>query len=187
MSPSFFVRKPKSPDPRFVVDYSAVNMSVKRKPQLLFAPEKVWNNVKAGSKWFVKMDLSSGYWQVPLDEESSKLTTFLCESGLFRYKRMPMGMARSSDEFLERMLEKIVSNEELTHLVHEVDDLLLACETLEQLEAQFEILLKICQQYNFTLSPKKLEVAGPDEHLVFAGLRISAEGAMPDPEKVAAL
>ena len=33
-----------------------------------------------------------GYYQIALDEASSKLTTFISPDGKYRYKRLPMGM-----------------------------------------------------------------------------------------------
>ena len=45
------------------------------------------------------MDATQGYFQILLDEPSSKLTTFLLPSGRYRYLRAPMGLNASSDEW----------------------------------------------------------------------------------------
>ena len=54
------------------------------------------------SKVFCKLDAVIGYYQIPLDEESRKLTTFLLPSGRYRYLRAPMGLSASSDEWCKR-------------------------------------------------------------------------------------
>jgi hypothetical protein len=41
-----------------------------------------------GSKWFSCLDMSSGYWQVPMDPEHAHKTAFLTEDGLFQWKTM---------------------------------------------------------------------------------------------------
>ena len=55
-------------------------------------------SIPARTRFFAKMDATHGYFQLALDEESSKLTTFLLPSGRYRYLRAPMGLSSSSDE-----------------------------------------------------------------------------------------
>ena len=45
---------------------------------------------------FSCIDASSGYWQIPLDEESSYLTTYNTPFGRYRYLRMPFGISSAS-------------------------------------------------------------------------------------------
>ena len=47
-------------------------------------------------------DAKNGYWQIPLDEESKPLTTFITEWGCYRYLRAPMGLTSSGDKFCAR-------------------------------------------------------------------------------------
>ena len=46
------------------------------------------------------IDLSSGYHNLKLDEKSSYLTTFACQFGGYRYKRLPFVAAPTGDMFL---------------------------------------------------------------------------------------
>ena len=50
------------------------------------------------AKYFAKSEAVHRYFQLALDEESSKFTTFLLPQGKFRYTRAPMGLNASSDE-----------------------------------------------------------------------------------------
>lgn len=46
-----------------------------------------------GGKKYSNLDLSQVYQQVLLDEESRKLVTINTQLGLYRYTRLPFGMA----------------------------------------------------------------------------------------------
>ena len=52
---------------------------------------------------FCHLDGKSAYWNVELDEESSKLTTFNTCKGRFRYKKIPYGMSCSQDIYQKKM------------------------------------------------------------------------------------
>ena len=45
------------------------------------------------SKYFMTLDLKSGYWQIPLDERDKEKTAFTCHRGLYEYNVMPFGLA----------------------------------------------------------------------------------------------
>ena len=55
----------------------------------------------AGSKVFSTLDAGSGYFQIKLSENSSRLTTFNTPFGRYRYLRMPVG-AKCSTEVFQR-------------------------------------------------------------------------------------
>jgi len=57
----------------------------------------------ARSKYFSLLDAKSGYWHVPLDKESSFLTTFNTPWGKYRWLRLPFGLKVAGDVFQERI------------------------------------------------------------------------------------
>jgi len=60
---------------------------------------------RAGSTIFSTMDLTSGFWQLPLDKPSRKLTAFTCPGvGQFQYKVLSMGLKGGPSSF-QRMME----------------------------------------------------------------------------------
>ena len=63
---------------------------------------EILKTIPASAKVFAKFDAVNGYFQVSLDEESSKLTTFILPSGRYRYLRIPQGLNASSDEWCHR-------------------------------------------------------------------------------------
>ncbi|XP_014677264.1 PREDICTED: uncharacterized protein K02A2.6-like [Priapulus caudatus] len=59
----------------------------------------------SGSRYFSKLDCRSGYWQLELDEASSKLCTFNTPFGQYRYLRLPFGVSCASEIFQKKMKE----------------------------------------------------------------------------------
>ena len=53
----------------------------------------------AGATKFSKVDLTAGFHQLVLDEESRSLTTFHTHNGLMRYKRLCFGVNSAPEQF----------------------------------------------------------------------------------------
>ena len=51
------------------------------------------------AKFFSKLDASSGYWQICVDKESSKLLTFNSLFGRYKFNRLPFGVHHASEVF----------------------------------------------------------------------------------------
>ena len=100
-APGFFVAK-KNGDLRLVIDYTRLNKYVRRPIHTFPSTQEILSGIDPQSKVFAELDATQGYQQVPLDEDSSKLTTFLLPSGRFRFLRSPMGLSCSSNEFCRR-------------------------------------------------------------------------------------
>ena len=96
-----FVPKPNG-KVRSVVDLVQLNKFVERPTHPFPAPKDIVARVPKGAKCFAVFDATNGYWQIPLEEESRKYMTFMTEWGRFRYKRAPMGLVSSGDEFCAR-------------------------------------------------------------------------------------
>ena len=85
-APGFFVAK-KNGDLRLVVDFTCLNKYVKRPIHTFPSTQEILSGIDPDSKVFAKLGATQGYYQVPLDDESLKLTTFLLPSGRFRFLR----------------------------------------------------------------------------------------------------
>lgn len=78
--PFLVVGKP-SGGVRLVVDYKGLNKFVQRPIHPFPSISDVKSMIPPDAKWFATLDATKGYWQVPLDEHSQLLTTFLTPWG----------------------------------------------------------------------------------------------------------
>ena len=177
----FWVPKANGIDVRLVTDFQNINKFVIRPVHPFPAVKDIVRSIPAGTKFFAKLDAVHGYFQLALDEESSKLTTFLLPSGRYRYLRAPMGLSCSSDEWCRHSDEAI---EGLGFARKIVDDILIWAEEIPQLHERIRIVAKRCSELNILLSKKKLEIGS---EISFAGLLLSEKGVKPDPVRIQAL
>ena len=137
---------------------------------------------------FSVVDVKNGFWHVPLDDESSKLTTFATPWGRFRWLRMPFGISPAPEEFQRRLDEAI---EGLDGVRTVADDIIVfgvgdtKDAALRDHDTKFLNLLERCRQKHITLNKDKLKFKLHE--LSYVGHVISAEGLKPDPAKVEAI
>ena len=177
----FFVPKPNGEDVRMVTDYSKINKYVKRPVHPFPSVADIIRSIPAGTKFFAKMDAIHGYFQLALDEDSSKLTTFLLPTGHYRYLRAPMGLSSSSDQWC-RHSDRAIQGFPFTKKI--VDYILVWASNLPELYDRIRLIAKRCETLNIALSQKKFEIGS---EISFAGLLLTGKGVNPDPARVTAL
>ena len=82
LSPNFCV--PKLSDiltPQLVIDYSRINDHIIRTGQMTPYCDEVLRKMGDGNKFFLSLDYSSGYWQVPMSKKSRGGTALLLNVG----------------------------------------------------------------------------------------------------------
>jgi|GEM_PF-2645699 len=180
-SPAFFVVKGDGKSVRMVTDFIRLNEHVHRPEHPFPCVSEILKTIPSTAKYFAKFDAVNGYFQIALDEESSKLTTFILPSGRYRYLRLPQGLNASSDEWCRRS-DVIV--EGLTYAKKIVDDVLIWASTPQELIQRAETIAERCRDMNIVLSKKKLCFG---TSMSFAGYIVSDKGVGPDPARVEAL
>ena len=106
-------------------------------------PEELFNAVQGG-KYFTKLDLSQAYNQIPLSAESSALTTLSTHKGLYRWLRLPFGIA-SSPAIFQNSMHKILSG--LKGVVCYLDDILVSGQSEMEHAANLKSVLKKLTEY----------------------------------------
>ena len=86
---------------RPVTDFTALNKYVQCPTHPFPSTSEIIETILSNAKFFCKLDTVHGYFQLALDEQFNKLTTFLIQKGRFWYLRVPMGLKVSSDKWLD--------------------------------------------------------------------------------------
>ncbi len=72
------------------MDLKKLNEAVKRERYVLPTADEIIAKL-SGATVFSSLDAASGFWQIPLHPESSKLTTFITPFRRYSFKRLPFG------------------------------------------------------------------------------------------------
>ena len=180
LSPFLVVGKPNG-NVRLVVDFKDINRYILRPVHPFPSTADVLSSVDPTSKWFATLDATKGYWQVPLDEKSQLLTTFLTPWGRYCWCRAPMGLASSGDEYCERGDRALTG---ISNTIKEVDDILTGEATFPGVVMKLRLIFERCRSHGITLNPKKFFIG---KRVNFVGHTISADGVGADPEKLKAI
>ncbi|XP_038075960.1 uncharacterized protein K02A2.6-like [Patiria miniata] len=131
------------------------------------------------AKVFSKFDATSGYWQLPLTQRSSYLTTFNTPFGRFRYMVLPFGISSASEIWQCAMVTEFGALEGVEIVV---DDILVWGENTTEHDERVAKFLEKVRESGLKLNRKK-SVIGTDK-LEYVGHVISAEGLSPSPARI---
>ena len=119
LSPVVLVRKPDQ-TVRFCIDFRNINKLTVYGAEPIPNPEEIFSKL-ANSKYFSKIDLSKGYWQIRLTEDSKEKTAFSTPYGLFQFRKLPFGLVTAPANF-SRMMRLLLK--ELRDIDNFIDDIL---------------------------------------------------------------
>ncbi|CAF4361483.1 unnamed protein product [Rotaria sp. Silwood2] len=96
-SPVILVKK-KDGTYRFVIDYRQRNNITERDSYPLPRIEETLNRLN-GNTYFSKLDLKTGYHQIPIHSSDKQKTTFVTYNGIFHFNVMPQGLKNAPCSF----------------------------------------------------------------------------------------
>ena len=181
-SPICIVKK-KDGSPRFCVDFREVNkhLSVPKYP--LPRIEDVLRSFE-GKKFFSVMDLTSGFWQIPIRKEDRPKTAFVTTEGLFEWNRLPFGLA-SSPAYFQRLMDLVIQGMKWTCAIAYIDDIIIFSDTLAAHIQDLRQLFTALRAANLRLSPKKCVLGVAEVH--YLGHIVSRAGIRPNDAKIKAI
>lgn len=171
---------PKGDEIRLCVDYTELNKSVLRPYFPITKVESTLLRMK-NAKYFSKIDANRGFYQIKLDEESQKLTCFICPYGRFVFKRLPFGISCAPEYFVTKY-SKIL--EGIENAVYHVDDVCIFGKTIEEHDKTLRLVLGRFRDEGITINDKC--VFGARE-ILFLGQILNENGISIDPQRIEAL
>ena len=120
------------------------------------------------------LDIWNAYHSVPIREEDRDKTTFITETGTYRYLRAPQGFLASGDGFTHR--ESIIARD-IKNKVTLVDDSLLWDDTVKENFTSVCKFLEVYGNAGLVINGEKFQFA--QDTVNFAGMEVTSTGVRP--------
>ena len=176
------VLKNASAEPRITVDLTGLNKYVERLAYPTRVPSEVVASIPPGMRFFTTLDSRHGYWQIPLDAESSRLTTFITHWGAYRFRRNVMGLISAGDEHNRRGDEALAG---LGNVQKVVENVIIYDTDLDTHLHRVCEVIRRCFELGITLHPGKFVFGAPSAS--YCGFKVSADSYRVDDHLVKAL
>ena len=136
----------------------------------------------SGATIFSTLDANSGFWQIPLSEESRPLTTFITPFGRYWFNKLPFGISSAPELFQKRMNTILKGLEEV---LCQMDDVIVFGRTTEEHDKRLKLALKQIEETGATLNRDKCSFG--QSKIKFLGHIIDKDGISADPDKTRAI
>ncbi|MGH9619265.1 MAG: RNase H-like domain-containing protein [Bryobacteraceae bacterium] len=164
-------------------DYRWVNNLVQGDAYALPLPENMFNMLK-GARLFSKLDLTKGFWQIPMEEKSRLILAMATPLGLQEPGYMPFGYKNAPSVF-QREMERVFRDRLGKGVFVFVDDILIYTKTEEEHEEMVRWVLGRLIANEYYAQPSKCEFF--KRELSFLGHVISERGVDVQQHKVKAV
>lgn len=138
---------------RICIDPRDLNRAILREHFPLKTIEDVIAEID-GATVFTKLDATSGFWQICLDADSSKLCTFNTPFGRYSFTRLPFGI-KSASEVYQRKISEIVQGIDGCEAI--IDDILIWGRNMQEHDQRLHIVMEKIRKHNLKLNPEKCE------------------------------
>ena len=156
---------------RLCGDYKVtINPALEVDQHPLPKPEEIFASL-AGGQSFTKLDLSQAYQQLLLDAASKDLVTINTHLGLYRYTRLPFGVAAAPAIF-QRTMDAVLHG--LPRVMCYLDDIIITGSTEKEHLATLATVLERLRSHGFRLKREKCCFLQPS--VEYLGHVVDAQG-----------
>ena len=146
---------------RFCIDFRRLNTLTVKDSHPLPRICKTIDSL-AGAAHYSTFDLNSGFWQVPMDEESKQYTAFTLGSmGLYECESMPFRLCNALPTF-QRLMQNCLGELNLTYCLIYLDDMIVFSKMPEEHLQRMRVVFDRLQEHGLKLKPSKCEVFKPE-------------------------
>jgi len=161
------------------IDYRGINQVTVKNKYLLPRIDELLDQLK-GAKWFSKIDLASGYHQIPIEPADVRKTAFRTRYGHFEFVVMPFGLTNAPAAFM-KMMNGIFREWLDEFVIIFIDDILVYSKDRETHEQHLRAVLTRLREQK--LYAKLSKCSFWQRSIGFLGHVVSGEGVSVDPEK----
>lgn len=165
---------------RFCIDYRKLNQVTKFDAEPMPDINELFAKLNK-RKYFSKIDLAKGYWQIPMKEEDKEKTAFTTPQGQFQWTVMPFGLKNAGAVF-SRMMRKLLRPLDRDAVSNFIDDIMIATYTWEEHIQVLKATLDRLEECGLTAKPSKCYLGF--EKLSFLGHIVGQGTIQPEEDKV---
>lgn len=169
---------------RLVIDFRKLNEATIDENVCVPQIQDLIDQLSTKATVFTKIDLSSGFHQIELEEDSKPKTAFTTSQGHFSYRRMPFGLKGAPGTFL-RMISIAFADLIGKILFVYVDDLVIFAKDPEEHLERLQITFQRLRDAHLKASPEKCDFMSSE--LLFLGHILTPNGFKPNPESTSAI
>jgi hypothetical protein len=156
-SHGFLVPKKESGKWRLVVDFKNLNAAtIKHYGWPIPNIKELLHRIGAKKpRLFAVFDLTSGYYQILVDEDSRFLTAFMTHNGVYRWVRLPMGLTGAGSHFQNCLAVQVLTDLLYKCMELYLDDAVVYAENDDEFVENCRSVFRRFLEHNITLNPSK--------------------------------
>ncbi|XP_075775856.1 uncharacterized protein LOC142826672 [Pelodiscus sinensis] len=150
-SPIVLVPKPDG-SLRFCIDFRKVNAQSRFDAYPMPRVDELLDRL-GGARYLSTLDLTRGYWQIPLTPTSREKTAFSTPFGLYHFTRMPFGLHGAAATF-QRLMDRVLREQGRWAAAY-IDDIVVYSQTWGEHLQHVGAVLQALREAGLTANPRK--------------------------------
>lgn len=138
---------------RVCLDPKPLNACIKREHYLIPTIEDLTSGLAKASV-FTVIDLTSGFWHMSLDKDTSDLTTFMTPFGRYKFNRLPFGL-NCAPEMFQRTMVQIFGD--IPGVCIYFDDILIFANDFESHDKILKLVVDRAREHNVKFNSEKIQ------------------------------
>lgn len=171
----------KSGDLRLCIDPKELNPNLMRDYFMIPTIEQLSSEI-GNKQYYCVFDLKDGFYQIKLDEASSKLCSFSTPFGIYKFLRAPFGLSVLPEHF-QKLTQNLFGS--IKGVKVYFDDIIACANSLEELADIVDNIFYVAKQNNVKFNPDKIQYFVKEVN--YLGMKFNSFGIKPDQNRVLAI